>query len=281
MDAEHLECVPCVHPGLPAAEEEDSWEGADEAVGDEEGRGQQDVPVPESTETPQLGIDQKDVICNVEQSVQPSKAWIPTLYSCFEKEHVWCAGYEIIIQESIEGYGGVIWPAAKALCYFLEENQDEFNLRDKNILEIGSGTGLVSIVACILGAHVIATDLPNILGNLRFNLSRNTKGRCLHIPEVKELTWGHDLQRNFQNSSCPFDYILAADVVYHHTCLDKLLKTMTYLCQPGTQLIWANKFRFNTDLDFLAAFNSSFETVVLAEYPELEVKIFKATHKVD
>ncbi|KAM4047074.1 protein-lysine methyltransferase METTL21C-like [Anomaloglossus baeobatrachus] len=279
MDAECLECVPCVQPQLPAAEEEDSWERANETVGDEEGGEQQDVPDPESAETPLLGDHQKDVICNSEQSVQPLKAWTPTVYSCFGKEYIWCAGYEIIIQESIEGYGGVIWPAAKALSYFLEENQDEYNLRNKNIVEIGSGTGLVSIVACILGAHVIATDLPDILGNLRFNLSRNTKGRCLHIPEVRELTWGHDLQRNFQNPSTVFDYVLAADVVYHHTCLDNLLKTMKYLCQPGTLLLWANKFRFNTDYDFLSYFNRSFETEVLAEYPELEVKIFKAIYK--
>ncbi|KAM3933570.1 protein-lysine methyltransferase METTL21C-like [Leptodactylus fuscus] len=281
MDAECLECVPCVQPELPAAEEEDSREGADETVGDEEGREQQDVPDPESPETSVLGDDQKDVICNFEQSVQPRKEWIPTVFSCFGKEHFWCAGYEIIIQESIENYGGVIWPAAKALCYFLEENRDEFNLKNKKMLEIGSGTGLVSIVACILGAHVVATDLPEILGNLRFNLSRNTKGRCLHYPEVRELTWGHDLQRNFLNTSCVFDYILAADVVYHHTCLDKLLETMKFFCQPGTQLIWANKFRFKTDFEFLSDFHSSFETEVLAEYPELEVKIFKATCKVD
>ncbi|XP_069614067.1 protein-lysine methyltransferase METTL21C-like [Ranitomeya imitator] len=148
MDAECLECVPCVQPQLPAAEEEDSWQRAGETVGDEEGGEQPDVPEPE---TPLLGDDQKDVICNAQQSVQPRKAWTPTVYSCFGKEYLWFAGYEIIIQESIEGYGGVTWPGAKALSYFLEENQDEYNLRNKNIVEIGSGTGLVSIVACILG----------------------------------------------------------------------------------------------------------------------------------
>lgn len=155
MDAECLECVPFVHPELPAAEEEDSREGADEIVGDEERREQKDVPDPQSTETPLLGVDQKDAVCTFEQSVQPRKTWIPTIYSCFGKEHIWCAEYEIVIQESFESYGGVIWPAAKALCYFLDENKDEFNLRNKNILEIGSGTGLVSIVACILGLWII------------------------------------------------------------------------------------------------------------------------------
>ncbi|XP_075056072.1 protein-lysine methyltransferase METTL21C-like [Mixophyes fleayi] len=281
MDAEPLECLLCVQPELSAAEEEDSWEGAGETVGDEERRKQQDVPNPDFSETLKLESDQKDILCNLESCVQPRKTWSPSVFSCFGKEHLWFAGYEITIQESIESYAGVVWPAAKALCYFLDENQDEFDLRDKKVLEIGSGTGLVSIVACILGAHVIATDLPDALGNLRFNLSRNTRGRCLNIPEMRELVWGQDLETNYPKATCMFDYILAADVVYHHTCLDKLLETMKHLCQPGTQLIWANKFRFNTDLDFLTDFSITFDTELLVEFPELEVKIFKAMHKPD
>ncbi|XP_018432120.1 PREDICTED: protein-lysine methyltransferase METTL21C-like [Nanorana parkeri] len=276
MDAERLECLSCVQPVLSAAEEEDSWEGSDETVGDQEGRSE-----PQHLQTPQLGDDKEEFTCDLKPCIQPFKAWAPTVYSCFGKEHLWYAGYEIIIQESFEGYAGVIWPGAKALCYFLEENQDEFDLRNKKVLEIGSGTGLVSIVACILGAHVLATDVPDVLGNLRFNLVRNTRGRCLHMPEVKELVWGQDLESKYPKIPCTYDYILAADVVYHHTCLDQLLETMKHLCQPGTQLIWANKFRFNTDLDFLANFNKSFQTEVLAELPDLEVKIFKARHEVD
>ncbi|XP_040192110.1 protein-lysine methyltransferase METTL21C [Rana temporaria] len=275
MDAERLECLSYVQPVLPPAEEEDSWEGSDETVGDQE---EQEVSDPQYLQTPQLG---KDVTCDLKPCIQPYKAWAPTIFSCFGKEHLWFAGYEIIIQESFEGYAGVIWPGAKALCYFLEENQDEFDLRNKKVLEIGSGTGLVSIVACILGAHVLATDLPDVLGNLRFNVARNTRGRSLHTPEVKELAWGQDLESNYPKITCAYDYILAADVVYHHTCLDHLLETMKHLCQPGTQLIWANKFRFNTDLDFLAKFTESFQTEVLAEFPDLEVKIFKARHKID
>ncbi|XP_063809286.1 protein-lysine methyltransferase METTL21C isoform X2 [Pseudophryne corroboree] len=281
MDAERLECLFCVQPELSAAEEEDSWEGAGETVGDEEGGKQQDVSHDDFSETPELGNNEKDIICNTESCVQPYKIWSPPVFSCFGKEHVWFAGYEITIQESIESYAGVVWPAAKALCYFLDENKDEFDLRDKNILEIGSGTGLVSIVACILGAQVIATDLPDALGNLRYNLSRNTRGRCVHIPEVRELVWGQDLETNYPSDTPMFDYILAADVVYYHTCLKQLLETMKHLCGPGTQLIWANKFRFRTDFDFLSDFNTAFEVELLAEFPQLEVKIFKATHKDD
>ncbi|XP_031752905.1 protein-lysine methyltransferase METTL21C isoform X1 [Xenopus tropicalis] len=275
MDAECLECMPCVQPVLSAAEEESCGEGDDEIVDNETGRLQQD----QLPETLQLWGDEKDIICDFEPPLKPFKAWAPTVYTCFDKEQYWFAGYQITIQESIEEYAGVVWHAAKALCHYLEENREELNLKNKKVLEIGSGTGLVSIVACILGAEITATDMPNCLGNLRYNLSRNTKGKCLHNPEVRELVWGQDLEANFPKSSCLYDYILAADVVYHHTYLGELLETMKHLCQPETELIWANKFRFNTDYHFLSQFNTSFETELLAEFPDSEVKIFKAKHK--
>lgn len=37
------------------------------------------------------------------------------------------------------------------LCHFLETNQDKFSLKDKNVIELGSGTGLVTIVSSLLG----------------------------------------------------------------------------------------------------------------------------------
>ncbi|XP_063301286.1 protein-lysine methyltransferase METTL21C-like [Pelobates fuscus] len=279
MDAECLECMPCVQPELPAAEEESSGEGDDDIIGTEEGRQQQDVPSSELSEAPQLGGHQEDILCDYKSSVKPNKAWAPTIYTCFAKEQFWFAGHQITIQESIEGYGGVIWPGATALCQFLEGNQDEFNLRHKKVLEIGSGTGLVSIVACLLGSHVIATDLPDILGNLRFNLSRNTNGKRLYDPEVRELVWGQDLESRFSLSTCVYDYILAADVVYYHTYLEELLHTMKYFCQPGSTLLWSNKFRFNTDYEFLSTFNTTFNVELLQEFSDLGVKIFKAKCK--
>lgn len=40
---------------------------------------------------------------------------------------------------------------ALVLCYFLETNVKLCNMVDKNVIEIGAGTGLVSIVASLLG----------------------------------------------------------------------------------------------------------------------------------
>lgn len=140
---------------------------------------------------------------------------------------------------------------------------------------------IVAIFLSLLGAQVTATDLPDVLGNLQYNLLRNTLRCTAHLPEVKELVWGEDLDKNFPKSAFYYDYILASDVVYHHYFLDKLLTTMVYLSQPGTVLLWANKFRFSTDYEFLDKFKQVFDTTLLAEYPESSVKLFKGILKWD
>lgn len=222
---------------------------------------------------------------------------------------------------------------AVALCQFLENNRQQVNLMDKAVLELGAGTGLLSVVASLLGkstmikplctlhnvcrssittnplfmacaalkvsslqppyslwvwfsltcpgAWVTATDLPEILSNLTFNLMRNTKGRSRYSPQVTALTWGRDLERDFPCSLYHYDYVLAADVVYPHECLEELLDTMRYFCRPGsrTTLLWANKVRFHSDRRFTESFKGSFDATLLAELPQQEVTIYKATAK--
>lgn len=120
-----------------------------------------------------------------------------------------------------------------------------------------------------------ATDLPEVLGNLRCNLSRNTRGHCRYTPQVAALSWSYELDKTFPHSVYRYDYILAADVVYHHDFLAELLVTMRHFCQPGTTLIWANKTRFDSDLFFLENFKKTFNTTLLADNGE--VKIYSAT----
>ncbi|XP_070694728.1 S-adenosylmethionine-dependent methyltransferase domain-containing protein [Pempheris klunzingeri] len=207
--------------------------------------------------------------------------WEPSVYYALGKESFHFAGHDISIRESMDTFGALIWPGAIALCQFLENNQQQVNLMDKAVLEIGAGTGLLSIVASLLGAWVTATDLPDILSNLTFNLLRNTKGRSRYTPQVAALTWGQALERDFPYPSYSYDYVLAADVVYHHDCLDKLQETMRHFCRPGsrTTLLWANKMRFQSDLRFTETFKRSFNTTLLAEFPQQEVRIYKATAK--
>lgn len=120
-----------------------------------------------------------------------------------------------------------------------------------------------------------ATDLPVVLNNLRVNLSRNTRGNCRHTPQVAPLSWGYDLESTYPTSVYHYDYVLAADVVYHHDFLNELLVTMKHFCKPGTTVFWANKVRFESDLTFTENFKKAFHTSLLAE--DGEIKIFMAT----
>ncbi|XP_077094130.1 uncharacterized protein mettl21ca isoform X2 [Siphateles boraxobius] len=229
---------------------------------------------PQSAETDESLNIGKDHTDEVEARVRRA-SWEPSVLSSIGKEILHFAGHEINIWESLDSYGSVIWPGALALCHYLESNRATVDVLDKAVLEIGSGTGLVSIVASLLGAWVTATDLPEILGNLRCNLSRNTRGRCRYTPQVAELSWGYELDKTFPHSVYRYDYILAADVVYHHDFLAELLVTMRHFCQPRTTLIWANKTRFDSDLVFEENFKKTFNTNLLADNGE--VKIYSAT----
>ncbi|XP_053733737.1 S-adenosylmethionine-dependent methyltransferase domain-containing protein [Synchiropus splendidus] len=208
-----------------------------------------------------------------------SSFWEPSAHFSPGKESFYFASHDISIRESTDTYGALIWPGAIALCQFLENNQQQVNLMDKAVLEIGAGTGLLSVVASLLGASVTATDLPDILSNLSYNLLRNTKGRCRHTPKVAALTWGQDLDVDFPHPRHRYDYVLAADVVYPHDCLEQLLDTMSHFCRAGsgTTLLWANKARFPSDHKFLEQFKRRFNATLLAEFPQQEVRIFKGT----
>ncbi|TNM90975.1 hypothetical protein fugu_003264 [Takifugu bimaculatus] len=214
---------------------------------------------------------------------------------------------EIRIKESTDLYGAVLWPSvltdlhnittallsllqtlnlnlqqAMVLCHFLETNQDKFSLRDKNVIELGAGTGLVTISIQPLrygfqqsnhflkGAKVTSTDLPDVLGNLQYNVTRNTKGRCKYIPLVTELTWGQEVEQRFPRDTHCFDYILAADVVYSHPYLEELMATFDHLCQETTEILWAMRFRLDPENSFVDRFRQRFHLGAAVRPPQSE-----------
>ncbi|XP_056416467.1 protein-lysine methyltransferase METTL21E-like [Hyla sarda] len=188
-------------------------------------------------------------------------------------------GHEIKIVESTELYGATVWPSALVLCYFLEKHGKQLCIEDKSIIEIGSGTGLVAIVASLLGAHVVATDLKELIGNLQYNVLRNTKMKSKHVPQVKELIWASDLEKKFPKASLHFDYIFAADVVYNHPYLAELLETFDHLCSAHTSILWVMRYRKeNTHLEnaFIQKFQKLFDMEVIYDLPSLSIKLYKA-----
>ncbi|XP_028775605.1 protein N-lysine methyltransferase METTL21A-like [Neltuma alba] len=152
----------------------------------------------------------------------------------------------VIRQLPSEGLSFQLWPAATTLVSLLDGYRCESasspltstlsvfsvdpNRRPLNILELGSGTGIVGIVAAItLGANVTATDLPHVVPNIQFNANANagvlaSSGGAVNVAPLR---WGH--ADDVEVIGRDFDVILASDVVYHDHLYEPLLQTLRML----------------------------------------------------
>ena len=127
---------------------------------------------------------------------------------------------------SFDATGGVVWEAGCALASHLLCASDAISrVRGCTVVELGSGTGLVSLAAYHAGAsHVIATDLPEQLPLLCDNLRANTvdgakvPANISHSSRIqaRACSWGRhsdtqDLLRALDGRKP--DFILSADTV--------------------------------------------------------------------
>jgi hypothetical protein len=124
-----------------------------------------------------------------------------------------------------------VWDGGVVLGKYLEAAYPQ-GMGGMKVVEVGSGTGIVGLSAAALGAaHVILTDLPYALQNLRSTVEKN-KGALRGKVEAVELDW-------FKPSSCPLgeairspDLIVGADVVWIPDLIPALVDTFKYLTHP-------------------------------------------------
>ena len=99
------------------------------------------------------------------------------------------------------------------------------DIRGKNLVELGAGTGLVGILAARMGAEVTSTDGSEAVAmNLHANFDRNGA-----IGDVRVFRWGEDdeiLHRKW-------DLIVAADVTYDDETCSSLAETYTLGLRRG------------------------------------------------
>ena len=111
------------------------------------------------------------------------------------------------------------------------------------MLELGSGTGLVGIVAACLGAHVQLTDLPDAMPLLQLNISLNQHllGASGGSMSCAMLDW--------QTSSClgkrSWDIVIGSDLVYNAAAVPLLTGALQRLkhSEHSWSLLLSHKHR--------------------------------------
>lgn len=125
-------------------------------------------------------------------------------------------------------YWAEIWPSALALAQFLSR---EVDLAGRIALELGSGLGLVGIVAHRCGAEVLLSDLEDdALRMAELNWIINFG----EPPAIVRLDWRNPaLNRQFEA-------LLAADVAYEKRLFWPLIDAFGKLLAPGGE-IWLSE----------------------------------------
>ncbi|XP_035865656.1 protein-lysine methyltransferase METTL21D isoform X1 [Phyllostomus discolor] len=154
------------------------------------------------------------------------------------------------------GVGCVVWDAAIVLSKYLEtpgfSGDGAHALSRRSVLELGSGTGAVGLMAATLGADVVVTDLEELQDLLKLNINMN-KHLVTGSVQAKVLKWGEEIE----DLTSPPDYILMADCIYYEESLEPLLKTLKDLSGPETCIICC------------------YEQRTMGKNPEIEKKYFE------
>lgn len=79
-----------------------------------------------------------------------------------------------------------------------------------SVLELGAGTGLVGMVACLLGHQTMLTDLAEILENLSDNLDLNE----IENGSVAELDWRNPSTFTLLHGNKKYDTVILSDPLY-------------------------------------------------------------------
>ena len=112
-------------------------------------------------------------------------------------------------QDEFLPYWAELWPAARALADALP------NVAGMQVVELGCGLGVTSLVAAAKGVQVTATDwAPDAIVLLRKNAARNGLSLRAEVRDWRE-PW-----------DARFDLALAADVLYERRNVEPLLERL-------------------------------------------------------
>ncbi len=170
-------------------------------------------------------------------------------------------------------YWTYLWDSAIGLARHVEKIGSRLNGTD--VLEIGCGFGLTGIVACLMGARVVFTDVEQEA--LRFAAHNAAQNAVLARADFVQMDW---------NAPCftqEFRTLLAADVIYeaaHWTPIIALLQTCLH---PNGNALFSEPGRSNAPefLKQLCESGFTYQTATYSGAPDSDtpaVRIYTVRH---
>lgn len=142
-----------------------------------------------------------------------------------------------------------IWQASWVLCGYLADMKPD---PSKQLLEIGAGVGLSSIVAATFGHRITMTEYnSDALNFARANAHLN---HCPGLPILK-LDWHNPRIKT------KFDTIVASEVTYKPEDFRALIQLFNSYLRPGGEIILASEMR-KSGKDFYDFFKTDFDIIV-------------------
>lgn len=128
-------------------------------------------------------------------------------------------------------WGHLLWNAGQVVAKYLEDNANEI-IKDKNVLELGGGSGLPSLVCALhQPMKVVVTDYPDaeLIANLQYNIEHAIESSRRELIVAQGFLWGSDItpiKKQLKDPEDGFDLIIMADILFNHSEHQKLLETL-------------------------------------------------------
>ncbi|KAL5730526.1 hypothetical protein ACHQM5_003333 [Ranunculus cassubicifolius] len=151
--------------------------------------------------------------------------------------------------------GTSVWPCSLVLVKFLERWSQTHtsspstpnpythlvNFTNKRGIELGTGCGPAGMGLSLLGLeNIILTDIAAVMPALKRNLKKNKPvlGKTL---KIAQLYWNNTSQ--IQALNPPFDFVIAADVVYIEETVGSLVSAMEKLVKDDGVVLLGYQLR--------------------------------------
>lgn len=144
-----------------------------------------------------------------------------------------------------------MWESAVIISKYLEtdpKNFKERDLRDKKVLELGSGTGLAGLSFLLRKAYVTFTDTADVIELTKLNAYKTynivKRMGTYHEPVVKVLDWtATEAEQDNVMIDKPYDYVLLTDCVFSELLARPLVETILRACNKNTIVLCCHEIR--------------------------------------